>query len=299
VRTVQPRAINLHYGSNFISIKDLLAVRLAGRSRCVVTVHHAVPWHVTGERKRRLTGLASHLAHAVIVSTELMRGVLLRAGVPGSKVHVVPFGVQAPASPISRVEARAKLGLSADGFIVASLARLVPHKGIRDLIAAVSQPALRERGLLLVIAGDGPERPQLQAEAAGLGDAARFLGRIPDPSVLFSAADLFVLPSYEEGFGLVYIEAAFHGVPSVGTSVGGVPDTIQDGMTGLLVRPGDVGALATAIGRLRDDPELRLTFGEAARTRAHREFTEKRMAARYAQLLGIGGGAGSDVRGQV
>ena len=114
---------------------------------------------------------------------------------------------------------------------------------------------------------------------------AQFLGRVADTTDAYAAADLFVMPSREEGFGLVYIEAAFHGVPSIGCRVGGVPVAIHEGKTGLLIEPGDTGALSAAIQQLRCDEGLRLRMGSAARERALAEFTEATMAQRYEQVL--------------
>jgi glycosyltransferase involved in cell wall biosynthesis len=102
---------------------------------------------------------------------------------------------------------------------------------------------------------------------------------------LLAAADVFVLPSRIEGFGLVYIEAAMHGVPSVGCAVGGVPEAIADGVTGLLVPPGDVDALRDAIVNLRTHPEWRARLGATARTRALTEFTDHRMYQCYRALI--------------
>jgi glycosyltransferase involved in cell wall biosynthesis len=108
---------------------------------------------------------------------------------------------------------------------------------------------------------------------------------VPDTADLYAASDLFALPSYLEGFGLVYVEAAFHGVPSIGADMGGTREAILDGETGLLVPPGDRAALAGAIQRLRDDAVLRRRFGAAARARARARFAPARMADEYAAVF--------------
>jgi glycosyltransferase involved in cell wall biosynthesis len=286
VRQIAPRSVNLHYGDNFISLKDVLAVRLAGRHRCVITVHHPTTWDRTNSRKRLMTRLAAQLADAVVVVSEATRQVLLDAGVPDRKLHLIYSGVAAPEHQPTRTEARQRLGIPNDAFLIASLARLEPHKGIADLIEATAQLPDPRHNLLLIIAGDGPERARLEALATvRLGARARFLGRIAEVADLYAAANLFALPSYLEGFGLVYIEAAFYGLPSIGTWVGGVPEAVRNGETGLLTRPGDQAAIQFAIQKLRDDASLRHTFGDAARDRVNREFTETAMATRYATLL--------------
>ncbi len=282
----RPDVVNIHYGQNYISLKDIVAARLARPPRLVVTVHHPVPWSDMGGRKRTMTRLATLFAHAITVNSRAMRDILLEAGVSPRKIHILPPGVHVPVSVPGRDEARARLGLPVDAFVVGCVARLESHKGVGDLIAATARVPDPEGRLRVVVAGDGLERAALESLAAArLGDRAVLLGRVPDIQDVYAAADVLALPSHMEGFGLVYIEAAFHGVPSIGTRVGGVPDVVLDGETGLLVPPGNPDALAAAIARVRDDLPLRRRLGEAARTRAYAEFTEERMAERYANIF--------------
>jgi glycosyltransferase involved in cell wall biosynthesis len=286
VRHLAPQTINIHYGDNFISLKDVLAIRLAGRHRCVVTVHHPTSWTRSNERKRLLTRLAAQFAHRVIAVSHATRDILLEAGVPPHKVEVIYSGLAAPGQIPCRADARARLALSPDDFVIGTLARLEPHKGIHDLIEATARTHDPQGKLCLLVGGDGPERERLEQLAkTRLPGRVRFLGRIPSTQDLYSAADIFVLPSYLEGFGLVYVEAAFHGVPSIGTTVGGVPEAIRDGETGLLIAPGNVNELATAIARLQTDPALRMRLGQTARQRAMSEFRDTTMAEKYRKAL--------------
>ncbi len=282
----KPDIVNIQCGSNHVALKDVIAVRLAGLARLVVSIHHPDPW---GEdiRRRTNTGRASRLCHALVAPSRATRDLLLEADVSARKIRIVPSGVPVPTRLPSRADARARLDIPPDAFVISSIARLVPHKSIDCLIEATARVPDPRGELRVVVAGDGPERADLEdLAAARLGPRAVFLGRIPDETVpdVYAASDLFCLPSQLEGFGLVYVEAAYRGVPSIGAKVGGVPDVILDGETGLLVPPGDPDALATAIARLRDDPALRARMGEAARTRAYAEFTVERMAERYAKV---------------
>lgn len=286
VRASGAAVVNLHYGGGHISLKDVLAVRLSGVRRCVASVHHPVTWQVAGERKRRMTRLAGMLCHAVVVNSRATAAVLRQAGIPEHKVHLAPCGVSQPTNRPSRDEARRRLGLPASAFVISTLALLVPGKGIADLIEAVARMPDPGGDIRLVVAGDGPARRELERLAASrLAERATFLGRVPDTADVYAAADVFALPSYLEGFGLVYIEAALHGVPSIGTTVGAVPETICDGETGLLVPPGDVDALAIAITRLRDNPDLCRQLGAAARARALARFTDAAMIEAYLHAL--------------
>jgi glycosyltransferase involved in cell wall biosynthesis len=274
--------VNLHYGGGHISLKDVLAVRLAGRRRCVVSVLHPTPWSQAGERKRWMTRIAALLADAVTTISQATRRTLLEAGVPAERVIVIPCGSRPPAHTPDRAAARAHLGVPEDAFVIGSLARLVPSKGFGDLIDAVTALAAPPGDVHLIIAGDGPEREALERHGRSrLPGRVHFLGRVAETTDVYAAADVFALGSHLEGFGLVFLEAAFYGLPCVGTAVGGVTDIVVDGETGLLVPPASPSALATALRTLRDDPALRRRLGARARERANAEFTEQLMADRY------------------
>lgn len=275
--------VNIQYGGSHFSFKDVAAIRAAG-AKCVVSVQHAN--RIEALRHRFMTRLGAHLANAIVVSTEAAKEVLLEAKVPEGRIHVIPPSVKPPSKRRSREEARRRLGLAPDDFVVGCLARLTPEKGIAELIEAVAQVPDGNARLRLVVAGTGPATGELRERAAAhLPGRALFLGRIENSGDLYAACDVFALPSHMEGFGLVFIEAAYYGVPSIGTRVGGVPFAIQDGDTGLLVDLFDIEGLTRAIAQLRDDPALLKRLGEAARTRAEREFSGRAMAERYRRVL--------------
>jgi glycosyltransferase involved in cell wall biosynthesis len=119
-----------------------------------------------------------------------------------------------------------------------------------------------------------------------------FVGRRASPSPFFRGADIFVLPTRGDAFGIVFLEAMAHGTPVVASAVGGVPEVVEDGVTGVLAPPGDPDAFAEAIGRLAGDPALRRRLGEAGRRRLAERFSIPRamegMAAAYAACLAGG-----------
>lgn len=286
VRAWRPDVINLHYGDNTISLKDVAAVRASTLSPCVVSVHHPSPWDTTNKRKKLLTRCAAALAHQVTTFSQATKRVLLEAGVSATKLHVIHCGVRPPTNLPLRAEARARLGFPPDAFIIGCMGRQEAYKGVDHLTDAVARMPDPDGRLLLLVAGDGPDRNRLEAHAtATLGARARFLGRVPDIDDFLACCDVFSLPSQLEGFGLVYVEAAFHGLPSVAARVGGVPDAITDGVTGLLVPVGDVSAIADALQRLRSDGALRVKLGEAARARANDELTEAHMTAGFERVF--------------
>lgn len=275
--------VNFHYGGNFIFVKDMLAARLAGK-RVVASVHHPYLWNETGQKKRLQTFLCGLLLYKIVVPTILMREIMEQAGIPRRKLSVILYGIGEPRSRPSREAARTRLGLPQDVFVISALARLVPDKGIADLIEALR--ILDARDSLLLVAGSGPARQDLEAQAKrDLGTRFRFLGRVEEADDFYAASDLFVLPSYMEGFGLVFIEAAMHGVPSIGTKVGGVPEAIEDGLSGLLIPPKSPEVLADRLRRLYKDSVELEQMGEAARLRALSRFTARKMAQGYEQVF--------------
>ncbi|HEX6032230.1 MAG TPA: glycosyltransferase family 4 protein [Tepidiformaceae bacterium] len=290
IRHTGARIVNIHYSGGHISLKDVLAVRLAG-ARCIATVHHPVPWEQSGKRKRLLTWLAGMGCASVLVHSKAVRAVVAATGMTPSKIHRVPPGVEVPASRgLSKEDARATLGLPAGAFVVGCAARLVPHKRVDQLIEAVARTSREGRRTVLVVLGDGPERERLERLAGAIapGDV-RFLGHVlGEPSEFWASLDAFALPSVEEGFGLVFLEAALRGVPSVGAAVGGVPEAILHGDTGLLIPPDDADALTEALFRLRDDEGLRQRLGAAGRARAREQFSERAMGDRLEAVLQAG-----------
>ena len=285
VKKSNPDIINIHYGDNFISLKDTVALRLSGKQPIIVTVHHPTPWNLENQKKRVMTLLSGLLVDQIITVSDATYCVLRQSRIPDSKLTIIPCGSRIPRFKVSRAQARNLLGLPEDKLVIGTLSRLVPHKGIIDLIKAMNL-IKGDRNMFLAVAGEGPEKETLEDLASEmLPEMHKFLGRIKDIDQFMSAIDIFVLPSYMEGFGLVFIEAAFHGVPSVGTNVGGVPDVIIANKTGLLVQPGDYVSLARAIDQLSINETFRNLLGSAARMRAVSEFTETVMADRYENVF--------------
>ncbi len=167
--------------------------------------------------------------------------------------------------------------------------RLVERKGVAHLIEAIAR--LAPKGPRLEIVGDGPERPGLEALAQRLGVASRvvFRGKIPPDELQasYARAAVCVLPSVldargdTEGLGVVLLEAMNHGTPVIASRVGGIPDIVEDGVSGLLVPPGDADALAAAVRRVRDDPALARRLGEAGRRRLREQFSWQAIVQRW------------------
>jgi L-malate glycosyltransferase len=155
-------------------------------------------------------------------------------------------------------------------------------KRVGDAVAALAE-VVRSRPAVLVLVGDGPERAGVEALAASLGLSRRvaFLGERPDLGPLFSQADLFLLPSEQESFGLAALEALASGVPVVASRVGGLPEVVRDGTTGRLVPPHAPQAIAAAVLELLDDEPRRAAMGRAAREDAATRFRPEPVVDRF------------------
>ena len=216
----------------------------------------------------------------------------------------VPPGVDLdrfhPATTIEREEVRRDLGLDPDAPLVVSVSRLVPRKGMDVLVDAAARLADRVPGITVAIAGRGRDRERLAARVAELGAPVRLLGSVSDEELprLVAAADVFVMACRnrwlgleQEGFGIVFLEAAAAGVAQVAGDSGGATDAVVDGVTGVVLsRPTDVGALASAIGDLLADPDRRARLGAAARERAAASFDYDLLAPRLGAALALVGG---------
>lgn len=214
---------------------------------------------------------------------------------------VVPPGVDVDRFVVldaaGRTAARERLGLPADATIVTSVSRLVPRKGMDTLIRAAARLAPARPDLLVAIAGSGRDDRRLRRLATDLGAPVAFMGRLPEADLadFCGLGDVFAMLCHDrwvgleqEGFGIVFLEAAACGVPQVAGRSGGSHEAVADGVTGLVVdRPSDVvdvaGALDDLLGR-----HDRAGIGAAARKRAEAEFSYDLLAARLAGALGCG-----------
>jgi teichuronic acid biosynthesis glycosyltransferase TuaC len=238
----------------------------------VATAHRADVLDVParGDRSRAQVAEAVESIDQVCAVSAAIGAAAEALATPRRPVAVVPNGADTTVfTPRPMAEARARLGLPAEGPIVTYVGKLVPRKGVDTLIEAMGILARGEGGAPLLVAGGiGPMREDVERRAAELGvaDRVRFAGKIPHDDVgwWMSAGDVFVLPSLSEGLPTVVCEAMNCGRPVVATAVDGTPEIVRDGETGLLVPPRDAGALAAALGRVLGEPGLAARMGEEA-----------------------------------
>ncbi len=220
-----------------------------------------------------LERLAAHWTDTIVTLTqrEVAEHLQRRIGRPEQFV-VVPSGVPTRvvrASAPSRAEARARLRLSPEAYVIAGVGRLVPVKGFDLLVTALAEVAARVPSTHLLLIGSGAEHDALQARASALGVADRLhiTGAVTDVTSCLAGADVLAAPSRNEGMGRVLVEAMALGLPVVGTRVGGIADVVT-AECGLLVPPEDASALADALADLGLDAARRAKLGAAARPRA-------------------------------
>ena len=237
-----------------------------------------------------LERLAAPWADRIVCLTDMEIGQYLRARIGRRKQYTrIHNGIDITAfsgSGSVRGPLRRDLGLAQDHTVCITVGRLVPVKGHADLLHAFSRAASAHSELRLLIAGDGPLGQELEDLAAQLeiSDLVRFLAWRDDVPDLLDASDIFVLPSHNEGLGLVIVEAMAKRLPVVATSVGGVPEVVVQGRTGLLVPARSPDEFADAVSLLASDPGRRIRMGEAGRSRAVEQFSIHR-TVRQTELL--------------
>jgi glycosyltransferase involved in cell wall biosynthesis len=261
VRASRCDIVHLHAGG----LAPRILVRTVSNARVVAHYHSLLEETPVRTRRPR----SAKLADMVIVNSDATAKTIL-----GASPIVIRPGVTVPKDPSNTMDVaeRCRIGVAS---------RLVPVKGIRDLIAAIAQ--MNSEGTLvdLEIAGSGADEKSLRQYAVELGVADRvfFAGWVADPFDAMRHWSVYAQPSHAEGLGISVLEAMAAGLPVVATAVGGIPEVVIEGETGFLVPPGDVVSLAESLTRLVRKRELRATMGMQGRARVLSLFTPEREAA--------------------
>ena len=226
---------------------------------------------------RYVDRLFARRARRIVAISDAVRLFLERAGLPREKLVTVHYGLDHLPEARARVQP-ADAGIPAGVPLVLAIGRLIEQKDHANLLRAFAQAQSRHPGAMLAILGSGRLEQETRALVAelGLDDAVRLPGTLAIRDWL-DRADIFAHSSLWEGFGIVLLEAMLAGLPVVATRVSAVPEVVADGVTGILVEPGDGGALAAALGTLLDDPASAAALGRAGLERARAEFSGARM----------------------
>jgi phosphatidylinositol alpha-1,6-mannosyltransferase len=263
-----------------------------------VVYTHSEDATVLGTARRALLGKALNRAAGLIAVSEFTRGEMTRLGVDPERVTIIHPGIEL--APFANRTPAPALEALRDRWLLLTVGRLVWRKGQDTVMRALPRLAAQEPDIHYVIVGGGPDEPGLRALATELGVADRvtFAGRVADEDLpgYYHACNVFVLAtrhndegSEVEGFGIVFLEAGAAGKPVVGGRAGGVADAVLDGVTGLLVDPLDVAAVAEALQRLAQEPELAHRLGQAGKARVHQECSAQAFASRVTRVLAAAG----------
>jgi glycosyltransferase involved in cell wall biosynthesis len=291
IRARRPVIVHTH-----LAKAGTLARLAARRNRVPLIIHtfhgHVLEGYFSPAVTRAFVAIERGLARwtdAFIAISPQIRDQILALGVGRpSQWHVVPLGLELDPiirSTMTRAEARRRLGLDPNRPLVANVGRLVPIKDHSTFLRAAADVVRSHPDVTFVIAGDGELRASVESEARRLlPERVRFLGWVHDLATLYAALDLVVLTSRNEGTPVALIEAGAAGKAVVATSVGGVPDVVRDGKTGLLAPAGDPRAVAMQIAALLDDSSRAAAMGRAGREWVRDRYSVQRLVADTASL---------------
>lgn len=281
VREVRRERIDvIHIAHLYFGVIALVVEKITGRPYVLYLHGGELAPYMRFRIVRAIVRLSVKRAARVIVNSEFTREYFARLGAANLRTALLPISVPTHTfrPDVDGTRARAKFGVNGVPLIL-TVGRLVERKGHDCVIRALPELKARIGPIRYIIAGEGPERTRLQRLAGELGcaDDVIFAGRVPDSELpaLYAACDLFVMPSRAltgrdgvEGYGIVFLEAAASGRPSVGGRSGGVSEAVLDGFTGVLTDPHDPHAVADAIARLLLDRDQARRLGLAGREHA-------------------------------
>lgn len=271
----RPDIVHLH--ASRAHVLGSAAARLAGAKVVIVTRRMDDPIHMVWPNTRAYGNWTT----AIVAISGAVRDVMIDGGVDSSKIRLVASGAD-----VSRFEAatpdpelRLRLGVEPAIPLVCAAATLVERKGIRHLIEAAAILERRRTPVHLVIGGDGEQRPQLEVLARERGVGASFVGFYADMPSLLASVDVFVMASLSEGLGVAVLEAMAAGKPVVASAVGGLRESVIDGVTGYSIPAADPQALAEGIAKIIANPAMAAEFGSAGRARARANYSLENMAS--------------------
>lgn len=253
----------------------------------LVTIHGAdlqKTVHFNPRCKEIIGSVIVHSASTILVSNKLRRIAERQFG-NENKLRVISNGID----PLSiDVKQQGESSNRGEDKIILSVSNLIPTKGIDLNLQAVKRLAKEHPEIKYLVIGDGPERKPLEelAMKLGLSERVEFLGQLHHDQVMsyMAGCDIFSLPSWEEGFGIVYLEAMAHGKPVIGCRGEGLEDFVADSETGFLVNPKDIDSLSSAINYLIDNPHLISEVGRKAKEVVLNTYTWEKNAQRTIQL---------------
>lgn len=283
--------VDLIHAHQYTPFFYAITARLLYRRPPVLFTEHGRHFPDYPKRKRMVVNrlLLEKRDRVVGVGQSVRRALMLNEGIPARSVDVIynginlkPFLEPGPA----RYQVRRQLGVDPNDIVLILVARLDPLKDHVTAVRALARVHRMYPNVRLLLVGEGPQHGVIEKEVRrwSLEQSVRFLGLRDDVHRLLAACDICLLTSVSEGIPLTLIEAMASSLPVVATRVGGVPEVVEDGRTGILVDHGDTEALAKQIVRLIENPALRLEMGRLGRQRAIASFSENQMHSEYHDL---------------
>ncbi len=281
--------IHVHDGASHFY--GAVAALLTGRCRIVLTYHRSDDID-TSTFKDVVRNRLLHFITDGTVTASLARKryYATRNHISPDDIQTIYYGLDTDYWDVSGTDLAAKqremLGLGKDTKVIGVAANLIERKSVLNVIMAFAALSGDADDIVLVVAGDGPQRAMLEAECSSRGVETRvlFVGQQSDMRPWYALFDVFVLTSLEEAFGLVYAEALLGGTPVIGSNVGGVPEIIEDGCTGLLVPSNAPRFLSIAIKRILSSPEESARMARNGQIKCRQMFSLARMVEEYSSL---------------
>lgn len=269
-----------------------LAAKKAGCAHIVTTVHSVLAFDYNKAIVRYINKICERLTRGIterfITVCKMLERHLVAEGIPGEKIVTIHNGIEIQnyTPELSGLHIRHEFGIDPDKIVIGVIARLHPVKGHKYLLKSVAELVKINQKVVLLLAGTGPCRKELEDIALNLGikNNIIFAGFRKDIPEIISASDFLVLPSLSEGLSLTIVEGMAMKKAVIATAVGGTPEIITSGHDGLLVSPADESSLKEAIQRLIDNPDFADNLGIEARKTVESRFTAKIMADKTANL---------------
>ena len=285
------REQNIHILHAHLFHANLLAATIGrlAQTPAIIATRHSV--EMGGGHREWINRLVRSSRDAVVtVSREVYEAEARRSGIDPGKLVMIPGGVKI--SDFDEVDQvlvkrlRDEWGIQPESYLIGTVGRFVEPKGYIYLLDTLVRLRGQTSEVKALLVGGGALRPAMEekAEALGLSDSVIFTGIRRDVPEILALLDVFVLPSLWEGLPIALLEAMAAGLPVVATRVGGVPEVVVDGVTGLLVPPRDPGALSEAVLTLLQAPDLRRKMGQAGQERVREHFSVERMVKQTEDL---------------
>ncbi len=302
LRRIRPRIVHTQGRGDPFGRAAAFLARVPLTLSTVAMIHnrYVVPERWRKAMYRVIDGVTDPMVdHWIVVNQDSARALVDRHRVPRERISVIYNGIEPErfqVDPGAGARLRGELGLPEEGLVLGGLGALTGQKGFDLLLEAFAAAGLD--GASLVVGGEGEDRKALEEQARGLGLDGRFFlpGFMRDVASYLAALDVFVLSSRSEGHPMVLLEAMAAGRPVVAVDIPGVRETVEDGVSGILVPQGDPGALAEALSRVAGEPELREGLGRGAAQRIQEEFSVSSTVSStrdlYRRLLDVGGASG-------